>query len=72
MLAQKAAGLPPVPHELRVCFDNTFKLPGKKGEGWTNAQAIGIIGGLRNSELGKTDCGKRLLRFYDDVAAGRK
>jgi hypothetical protein len=64
--------MPSVPHELRTCFEEVFSLPGKRGAGWTNEQAISIIGGLRDSELAKTDCGRRLLAFYDDVAAGRR
>lgn len=72
VLAQKAAGLPPVPSELRVCFDRVFQFPGEKGTGYSKEQTVAIIGGLRGSELGKTDCGRRLLAFYDDVAAGRK
>jgi hypothetical protein len=67
-----ATGLPAVPAELRVCFDEVFKFPGKRGTGFSNEQAVAIIGGLRGSELEKTDCGRRLLAFYDDVATGRR
>ncbi len=46
-------------------------MPGEKGTPWTAEQSVQIIGGLRGSELEKTDCGRRLLAFWDDVAAGR-
>ena len=64
--------LPPVPVDLRLCFNSVFMFPGDRGVAWTNEQTVAIIGGLRGSELEKTDCGQRLLAFYDDVAAGRK
>lgn len=72
VLADSPAALPPLPLELRACFDKAYRIPGKKGSPITNAQAVAIIGGLKGSELAKTDCGRRLIAFYDDVSRGRK
>jgi hypothetical protein len=71
-LAASAAGLPPLPLELRQCFEQVYKMPGKKGTPFSNSQVVEIIGGLRGSEAEKTDCGRRLIAFYDDVSKGRK
>ncbi len=71
-LATSVAGLPPLPLELRQCFKQVYQMPGKKGTPFTNEQVVSIIGGLRGSEAEKTDCGRRLISFYDNVAKGRK
>ena len=61
--------LPAVPSHLRVCFQTVTGLPA--GD-WTVAQTAEVVGKLRKSELDKTDCGRQLLQFYDEVAAGRR
>lgn len=58
-----------MPTHLRVCFQQVTGLPA--GE-WTSARTAEVIGKLRKSELDKTDCGRQLLQFYDDVSAGRR
>lgn len=58
-----------MPTHLRTCFQHVTGLPA--GD-WTAAQTAEVIGRLRKSELDKTDCGKQLLQFYDDVAKGRR
>lgn len=60
--------LPAVPTHLRTCFQQVTGLP---AGAWTSAQTAEVIGKLRKSELDKTDCGRQLLQFYDEVAAGR-
>lgn len=53
-----------VPDDLRVCFERITDLPATKI--WSAEVSGETITKLRKSELGKTDCGKRLLKFYDD------
>lgn len=58
-----------MPTHLRTCFQQVTGLP---AGAWTSAQTAEVIGKLRKSELDKTDCGRQLLQFYDEVAAGRR
>jgi hypothetical protein len=58
-----------VPTDIRVCFQEVTQLPA--GD-WDKVEVTQVVGELRTSELEKTDCGRRLLQFYDDVAAGRE
>jgi|GEM_PF-3177103 len=55
--------LPPVPADLKVCFDTTSTAP---QEGiLTKAEVIRLIAELRRSEVEKSLCGKRLIAFYE-------
>ena len=55
-----------VPSDVRVCFT---RLTGKPEKGsMTEAQAVALIGRLRQSEVAKTKCGRRLLSLYDEQA----
>ena len=65
----QTASLPAVPADIRTCFKSVTTLP--QGD-WDKVQVVQVIGTLRKSELQKTDCGRSLLKFYDDVAAGRR
>ena len=55
---------PPVPQELRTCFDTTVGAPAGEGA-LTSGQIFQLISDLKRSELEKSACGKRLLRFID-------
>lgn len=70
--AASAANLPPVPGYLRRCFNEVVVIPGERGTPLTREQAVTTLGELSASELRKTDCGRQLLAFYDDVAKGRR
>lgn len=60
--------LPAVPAHLRECFDGVTTLPSDNQ--WTSEVVGDVIATLRVSELAKTDCGRQLLAFYDDLRAG--
>ena len=62
--------VPAVPQDLRECFAGVTGLP--PGAEWDRATVVSTIAKLRSSELSKTDCGRRLLKFYDDLAARLK
>lgn len=64
-----APSLPPVSADLKACFEKRAFIP--KGP-WSKAQVISIIGRLQASEDEKDGCGKRLISFYEDLAAGMK
>lgn len=56
---------PELPADLRVCFDEA--IPAPHGP-MTKGQVFGLIASLKKSETAKTDCGKRLVTFYDNVS----
>ena len=60
------APVPPqaVPADLRTCFDRLVPEPQQLT--MTARELIGLVAALKRSELEKSQCGKRLLRFYDD------
>lgn len=60
--------LPPVPAALRACFDGVTTLPADNQ--WTSEVVADVVATLRVSELAKTDCGRQLLAFYDDLRTG--
>lgn len=61
----EAPQLPPVPTHIRACFSGVTSLPA--GDGWTSEVVAEVIAELRVSELAKTDCGRQLLAFYDEL-----
>jgi hypothetical protein len=53
-----------VPTDIRVCFTT---LTGTPPPGtMTKAQIVALVGRLRQSEVRKTHCGRRLLALYDN------
>lgn len=58
-----AKKLPPLPADLRKCFDTTVSAPSPGG--MTKAQIVALISALKRSETAKTDCGKRLIKLYE-------
>ncbi len=56
---------PELPVDLRVCFHET--VPAPKGS-MSKGQVLNLIAALKQSETSKTDCGKRLVAFYDNVS----
>lgn len=59
--------LPPIPSDLRQCFVGTVELPGQAE--WDGEIVARVIADLRVSEASKTDCGRRLIAFYEDLAS---
>jgi hypothetical protein len=57
---------PELPADLRVCF-STQVAPPAAGV-MTKKRVIFLIAALKKSETEKTDCGKRLIAFYDSVS----
>lgn len=56
---------PPVPPaDLVLCFEKTVGVPGKRGTALTSKQATGLILALYSLDREKSQCGKRVLRFY--------
>lgn len=53
-----------IPGDLRTCFRKMVPTP-KAGE-MTKAEAFELIAALKKSEFAKTQCGQRLIRFYDE------
>lgn len=60
--------LPAMPSDLPACFERL--VPAPKAGAMTKSQVFSLIAQLRRSELGKAQCGKRVLSFYDDVRKG--
>lgn len=60
--------LPAVPQSLRECFVGVVDLPAQAE--WDAETAARVIVKIRKSELSKTDCGQRLLAFYDNLRQG--
>lgn len=54
--------LPPIPADLKVCFDSI--VPAPKGA-LNKSEVIELIASLKLSEADKTACGKRLIVFYE-------
>jgi hypothetical protein len=55
-----------VPGDLRTCFGEVVapQLP-PPGQPVTRRQIVELVGRLRESEVARTQCGRRLLAFYD-------
>lgn len=56
---------PVLPADLRVCFNET--VPAPKGP-MSKGQVLNLIAALKESETAKTDCGARLISFYDSLS----
>jgi len=63
----KAPTLPPIPGDIRACFDSVVGKP-TAGE-LSRQQVFKLIADLKQSELNKSLCGKRLIAWYEMQAA---
>jgi hypothetical protein len=52
-----------VPGDLKACFANVVPRPAA-GD-MTRQQAFALIASLKRSELAKSQCGRRLIAFYE-------
>jgi hypothetical protein len=52
-----------VPSDIRVCFNRLVPAPAR-GE-MKQSDMLRLVADLKRSELKKSECGKRLLAFYD-------
>lgn len=57
---------PRLPTHLEFCFGEKTRLPEPP---WTKAVVTKIITDLRRSEIGRTNCGRQLIEFYNGVRA---
>ena len=60
----EAPGLQPIPSDIKVCFTKLVPKP-VSGE-MTKRQIVKLLGELKKSELAKSQCGKRLIAFYEN------
>jgi hypothetical protein len=52
-----------IPADLRTCFDKLVPVPQQAS--MTVADVLELVGKLKRSELEKSQCGKRLIRFAE-------
>jgi hypothetical protein len=57
--------MPPVPTDIVKCFDELVPPP-KRGT-MTQEQTFTLIAALKRSEKAKSQCGKRLIAWYEDL-----
>lgn len=62
--------LPEIPSDLQVCFTEVTQFPA--GTNLTSEQAVRLIIELRQSELDKTLCGRRLIAWYESLKGSNK
>jgi hypothetical protein len=58
--------LAPVPAELKTCFGQFVPMPAKGA--MSRRQVAALIAALKESELAKSQCGQRLIGFYETQA----
>ncbi|MGN6552083.1 MAG: hypothetical protein ACTHJ3_19635 [Pararhizobium sp.] len=62
----KPAVYPELPSDVRLCFNT--EVPAPKPGALSKKQVIELIAALKQSEASKTECGKRLISFYDALS----
>jgi hypothetical protein len=55
--------LAPIPGDIVTCFDSI--VPAPKQATLTKRDIVRLIGDLKKSEQSKSQCGKRLIGYYD-------
>lgn len=63
-------GLPQLPGEYDQCFSKKVAQP--SAGTITKKQVFALIAALKKSETAKSQCGKRLISFYEGLAKGTK
>lgn len=63
-------GLPQLSGEYDQCFSK--KVPQPSAGNMTKKQVFALIAALKKSETAKSQCGKRLISFYEGLAKGTK
>ncbi len=61
------SALPPIPLDIKLCFDTAVAAP--KPGAMTKADVIKLVAALKLSDDAKTECGRRLIVFYESMAA---
>jgi len=59
------AQLPDIPADVRQCFNQIVPKP--PAGAMTDGDVILLVSKLKRSEAQKTDCGRRLIAWYDDI-----
>lgn len=54
--------LPPAPGDVQACFSRLVKVP--TGDTMSRQQVVKLVADLKQSELAKSLCGRRLLAWY--------
>lgn len=67
-LPESRVDLPPVPADLKLCFERKVGVP-PKGK-MSKRDLFALIDKLKTSADGKDDCGVRLTCWYEDIARG--
>lgn len=65
--SSSVSDLPPVPADIKACFQSEgvpFPNPGRK---MTRKQVAQLIVDLKTSEVEKTKCGRRLVAWYEKL-----
>lgn len=57
---------PTLPADLRVCFQE--QVPAPKAGPLSKGQVMNLIASLKKSEAEKTECGRRLIGFYESLS----
>lgn len=60
----KPTSLAPVPGDIRACFNHLVPAP-KRGS-MSKRQVVELIAALKKSEVSKSQCGQRLIKFYEN------
>ncbi len=63
-------GLPTLSGEYDRCFSAKVAQP--NAGNMTKKQVVALIAALKKSETAKSQCGKRLISFYEGLATGTK
>ena len=56
-----------LPADLPVCFQK--QVPAPKPGPLSKAQIIQLVSALKKSEVEKTECGRRLIAFYEALSS---
>lgn len=59
------APLPDLPPDLPMCFDGM--VPAPPPGAMTKAKVLRLVAALRESEVEKSECGKRLIKYYENL-----
>ena len=59
--------LSPIPADIKTCFD--YLVPKPPAGALSKKQVVAVIADLKKSELRQSQCGKRLIAWYETQAA---
>lgn len=68
---QDKIALPPAPADLKACLESGG-VPPPPDRDMTRRELAALVGALKTSEIEKSQCGKRLIAWYAELAQGIK